>query len=238
MEEQGREQYKILIVDDEPDIREVVSVLLGSEGYRVVQAENGGSAVEMVYADKDIDLVLLDIMMPGMTGVETCEMIRKRSNVPILFLTAKSQDQDKVEAYSGGGDDYLVKPFSQTELIMKVKSLLRRYKEYQKPAQSAQSRPMLGNNIFLDPKSRSAVKDDKRIPLTEKEYAIMQYFADHRGEIVGNKDLYEGVWRENYLPSDGNTVMVHILNLRKKLEEDANHPELIKTIWGKGYRVE
>ena len=238
MQEQGKEQYKILIVDDEPDIREVVSVLLGSEGYKVVQAENGGSAVEMVYADKDIDLVLLDIMMPGMTGVETCEMIRKRSTVPILFLTAKSQEQDKVEAYSGGGDDYLVKPFSQTELIMKVKSLLRRYKEYQKPIAATASQPVLGHNIVLDPKSRSAVKDDRRIPLTEKEYAIMQYFADHRGEIVGNKDLYEGVWRESYLPSDGNTVMVHILNLRKKLEEDANHPELIKTIWGKGYRVE
>jgi len=238
MEEKGKEQYKILIVDDEPDIREVVSVLLGSEGYRVEQAENGGSAVEMVYADKEIDLVLLDIMMPGMTGVETCEMIRKRSAVPILFLTAKSQDQDKVEAYSGGGDDYLVKPFSQTELLMKVKSLLRRYKEYQRPVAAAPNQPVLGHNIVLDPKSRSALKDEKRIPLTEKEYAIMQYFAEHRGEIVGNKDLYEGVWRENYLPSDGNTVMVHILNLRKKLEEDANHPELIKTIWGKGYRVE
>ena len=147
----------------------------------MVQAENGGSAVEMVYADKEIDLVLLDIMMPGMTGVETCEMIRKRSMVPILFLTAKSQEQDKVEAYSGGGDDYLVKPFSQTELIMKVKSLLRRYKEYQKPEVSTQERPTLGHNIVLDAKSRSALKDEKRIPLTEKEYAIMQYFADHRG---------------------------------------------------------
>lgn len=237
MEEQAKAQYKILIVDDEPDIREVVSVLLGSEGYRVVQAENGGTAVEMVYADKEIDLVLLDIMMPGMNGVETCEMIRKRSNVPVLFLTAKSQEQDKVEAYSGGGDDYLVKPFSQTELVMKVKSLLRRYKEYQKPA-SAPAAPTLGKNIVLDPKSRSAIKDDRRIPLTEKEYAIMQLFAEHKGEIVGNKDIYEGVWRDSYLPSDGNTVMVHILNLRKKLEEDANHPELIKTIWGKGYRVE
>lgn len=238
MEEKNKEQYKILIVDDEPDIREVVSVLLGSEGYRVVQAENGGSAVEMVYADKEIDLVLLDIMMPGMTGVETCEMIRKRSAVPILFLTAKSQDQDKVEAYSGGGDDYLVKPFSQTELIMKVRSLLRRYKEYQKPVSTDQESPTLGKNIVLDAKSRSAIKDERRIPLTEKEYAIMQFFASHKGEIVGNKELYEGVWNDSYLPSDGNTVMVHILNLRKKLEEDANHPEVIKTIWGKGYRVE
>ena len=232
------QQYKILIVDDEPDIREVVSVLLGSEGYHVVQAENGGSAVEMVYADKTIDLVILDIMMPGMTGVETCEMIRKRSNVPVLFLTAKSQDQDKIDAYGQGGDDYLVKPFSQTELLMKVKSLLRRYKEYQNPVQQSQSATSLSGNIVLDSKSRAAIKDDKRIPLTDKEYSIMRYFVEHRGEIVGNKDLYEGVWNDSYLPSDGNTVMVHILNLRKKLEEDANHPEIIKTIWGKGYRVE
>ena len=233
-----QQHYKILIVDDEPDIREVVSVLLGSEGYQVLQAENGGSAVEMVYADKTIDLVVLDIMMPGMTGVETCEMIRKRSNVPVLFLTAKSQEQDKVDAYGQGGDDYLVKPFSQTELIMKVRSLLRRYKEYQNPVQQSQSSSSLGGNIILDSKSRAAIKDDKRIPLTDKEYSIMRYFVEHRGQIVGNKELYEGVWNDSYLPSDGNTVMVHILNLRKKLEEDANHPEIIKTIWGKGYRVE
>ena len=232
------QHYKILIVDDEPDIREVVAVLLGSEGYQVLQAENGGSAVEMVYADKSIDLVILDIMMPGMTGVETCEMIRKRSNVPVLFLTAKSQDQDKVDAYSKGGDDYLVKPFSQTELIMKVRSLLRRYKEYNASLSQSQNPSALGGNVVLDSKSRSAIKDDKRIPLTDKEYSIMRYFVEHRGEIVGNKELYEGVWNDSYLPSDGNTVMVHILNLRKKLEEDANHPEIIKTIWGKGYRVE
>ena len=229
-------QNKILIVDDDPDIREVVSILLGSEGYKVVQAENGQAAVEMVYQDRSIDLVIMDIMMPGMSGVEACERIRQRSTVPVLFLTAKSQEQDKVEAYSEGGDDYLVKPFSQTELLMKVKSLLRRYTEYQKP-QAGQT-PSFGDNIRLDGKRRCAIKGDKRIPLTDKEYAIMHFFVEHRGEIVGNKELYEGVWNDSYLPSAGNTVMVHILNLRKKLEEDANHPQIIKTIWGKGYTVE
>lgn len=232
------EQYKILIVDDEPDIREVVSILLGSEGYQVVQAENGGMAVETVYADRSIDLVILDIMMPGMTGVEACEIIRKRSNVPILFLTAKSHDQDKVDAYTGGGDDYLVKPFSQTELLMKVKSLLRRYKEYQRPDNAPAATQSLSGNVLLDSKNRCAIKDQKRIPLTDKEYAIMRFFVENKGEIVGNKELYEGVWHDSYLPSDGNTVMVHILNLRKKLEDDPNHPEIIKTIWGKGYKVE
>ncbi len=231
------EQYKILIVDDDPDIREVVSILLGSEGYSVLQAENGGTAVEMIYADRTIDLVIMDIMMPGVNGVEACEMIRQKSTVPILFLTAKSQEQDKVDAYTEGGDDYLVKPFSQTELLMKVKSLLRRYREYQR-VPAAQTVTAMSGNLRLDDKHRRVIKEDKVIPLTDKEYAIMRYFVDHRGEIVGNREIYEGVWNDSYLPSDGNTVMVHILNLRKKLEDDANHPQLIKTIWGKGYKVE
>ncbi len=227
---------KILIVDDDPDIREVLSVLLGSEGYKVDAAEDGASALEKIKKDQKIDLVILDIMMPGMSGVEVCEELRKFSLVPVLFLTAKSQDQDKIDAYSGGGDDYLVKPFSQTELLMKVKSLLRRYKDYQgsKPVKA----PTLGGNLSINTKTRSAVKNGKKIPLTDKEYDILQYFMEHRGEIVENKALYEGVWGEKYLPSAGNTIMVHVLNLRKKLEEDVNKPKIIKTVWGKGYIVE
>jgi two-component system OmpR family response regulator len=231
-------QSKVLIVDDDPDIREVVSILLVSEGYEVVQAENGGAAVEKVYADPSIDLVILDIMMPGVNGVEACQMIRKKSNIPVLFLTAKSQDQDKVDAYTGGGDDYLVKPFSQTELLMKVKSLLRRYKEYQKPGQINLGEKKLNDKITLDTRRRCAIKEDRRVPLTDKEYEIIRYFFDHKGKIVENKELYEGVWGDSYQPADGNTVMVHILNLRKKLEDDPNHPQIIQTIWGKGYKVE
>lgn len=228
---------KILIVDDDPNIREVVSVLLGSEGYHVEQAEDGSEALDKVYADKSIDLVILDIMMPGLSGVEVCTRIREKSPVPVLFLTAKSQDQDKIEAYTEGGDDYLVKPFSQTELLMKVKSLIRRYKEYQGKI-PVKSVPTIGGNISIDSKTRAAMKGDKKIPLTDKEYDILQFFMEHKGEIVENKDLYEGVWGEKYLPSAGNTIMVHVLNLRKKLEEDANHPKIIKTVWGKGYKVE
>ena len=230
-------QSKILIVDDDPNIREVLSVILGSEGYIVSQAEDGTAALEIIHDDKDIDLVILDIMMPGMSGVEVCARIREKSKVPVLFLTAKSQEQDKVDAYTEGGDDYLVKPFSQTELLMKVKSQLRRYTEYQGKA-VPKAVPTIGGVISIDAKTRSAIKGDKRIPLTDKEYDILQYFMEHRGEIVENKSLYEGVWNEKYLPSAGNTIMVHVLNLRKKLEEDANNPKLIKTVWGKGYRVE
>lgn len=231
------EQNRILIVDDDPNIREVLSVLLGSEGYSVDQAEDGEEALKKVDEDKNIDLVILDIMMPGMSGVDVCAYIRKKSPVPVLFLTAKSQDQDKVEAYTEGGDDYLVKPFSQTELLMKVKSLLRRYKEYQGKS-VPKSIPTIGGNISIDTKTRSALKGDKKIALTDKEFDILQFFMEHKGEIVENKDLYEGVWGEKYLPSAGNTIMVHVLNLRKKLEEDVNNPKIIKTVWGKGYKVE
>lgn len=227
---------KILIVDDDPDIREVVSIFLSTEGFEVVQAEDGPASIEAVKNDKNIGLVIMDIMMPGMSGIEACRQIRSFSNVPLLFLTAKSQDSDKVDAYSEGGDDYLVKPFSQTELLMKVKSLIRRYTEYQRPATAQET--VLSDKVKINDKYRCAVKENRRVPLTDKEYAIIRFFIDHRGEIVGNKDIYEGVWNEKYLASDGNTVMVHILNLRKKLEDDPNHPQLIKTVWGKGYKIE
>lgn len=233
---------KILIVDDDPNIREVLSVLLSSEGYTVIQAENGQQAIDTVFADKAgaIDLVILDIMMPDMDGVEVCLKIRTKSQVPVLFLTAKSQDRDKVAAYSTGGDDYLVKPFSQTELLMKVKSLIRRRKEYDRIDSKAYSatEEELTENLIVDLRTRSVRKDGKKINLTDKEFDILRYFMDHKGEVVHNKDLYESVWGEEYFSSAGNTIMVHVLNLRKKLEDDISKPKIIKTVWGKGYRIE
>lgn len=229
----------VLVVDDDPNIREVISVLLSSEGYDVEAVENGQKAVEKVYDGGQYDIVCLDIMMPDMDGIEVCTRIRQKSNVPVLFLTAKSQDQDKVEAYSQGGDDFLVKPFSQTELLMKIKSLIRRRNEYDKPKTSGdEDDTKLSDDITVDTRKRSVLKDGVRINLTDKEFDILRYFMDHRGEIVHNKDLYENVWGEQYLTSAGNTIMVHILNLRKKLERDVSKPEIIKTVWGKGYRVD
>ena len=166
-------QYKILVVDDDPNIREVLTVLLGSEGYVVDQAENGEIALEKIKENKQVDLVILDIMMPGMSGVEVCAKIRETSSVPVLFLTAKSQEQDTVEAYSEGGDDYLVKPFSQTELLMKVKSLLRRYKEYYSRFHLATEETLLVAGIYIDRKSRAAIRGDKKIPLTDREISAV-----------------------------------------------------------------
>lgn len=231
---------KILIVDDDPNIREVLSVLLSSEGFDVDEAENGKVAVEKIYNDQPVDLMILDIMMPEMDGVEVCAKVRQHSQVPVLFLTAKSQDQDKVEAYTKGGDDFLVKPFSQTELLMKIKSLIRRHNEYDRITTEIKddNTEVLSENVIVDVRTRSVRKDDVRINLTDKEFDILRYFMDHKGDVVQNKDLYESVWGEKYLPSAGNTIMVHVLNLRKKLEDDINKPKIIKTVWGKGYRIE
>ena len=229
---------KILIVDDDPNIREVLAVLLGSDSYDVEAAEDGKQAVDRVTGGGHYDLIILDIMMPNMDGVEACARIREHSSVPILFLTAKDQDQDKVEAYTSGGDDFLVKPFSQTELLMKCKSLIRRHTEYDKQEKVASPDEVVVDNLVVDTRTRSARKGDLRINLTDKEFDILRYFIDHKGEVVQNKDLYENVRGESYLPSASNTIMVHVLNLRKKLEDDINKPRIIKTVWGKCYRIE
>ena len=232
---------KILIVDDDPNIREVLQVLLSSEGYDVTEAINGSMALEKVKGDSSFELVILDIMMPDMDGIEVCRKIRQISSVPVLFLTAKSQDRDKVQAYTTGGDDFMVKPFSQTELIMKIKSLIRRRNEYDKIMTKATTNAdseVLAENVIVEVRTRSVRKNGKRINLTDKEFDILRYFMEHRGKVVKNQELYESVWDGIYTTSTANTIMVHVLNLRKKLEDDVSKPKIIKTVWGKGYRID
>lgn len=227
------EKIHILAVDDEQDIREIVRILLESKGYSVDCAASGGEAIAYVQAHPSVDLVILDIMMPGLSGVEACREIRRFSAAPILFLTAKTMESDKVDAYASGGDDYLGKPFSQAELLMKVNSLLRRYRVYQgKPS------PQQEQALVLCAEKGYVLHRGEVVSLTNKEIDILQFFLDHPGEVLDAKRLYEGVWKEKYLPSATNTVMVHILNLRKKLEADYTNPQLIRTIWGKGYQLD
>ena len=228
--------HKILIVDDEPDIRRVVSILLQTNGYETVEATDGAAAVEAARRDPDIDLMILDIMMPGMDGIAACSAIRQFSAAPALFLTARTQDADKAAAYAGGGDDFLGKPFSQNELLLKVGALIRRWCVY-KGKQRPETIQTLGD-VTVDVNTRSVFKNGVNAGVTEREFEILLYFLAHRGVPVDARTLYESVWREQHLPSATNTVMVHILNLRKKLEDDAASPRIIKTVWGKGYQID
>ena len=222
---------RILAVDDEPDLRALLRILLKNRGYEVLEAASGREAVELVRSEPRIDLVIMDIMMPGLNGVEACAEIRKFSTVPMLFLTAKTQIADKAEAYGSGGDDYLAKPFSQNELMMKVESLTRRYRIYKGKKDAA-----VGPDITLDESRSCAIRNGQKIDLTDKEFAILRFFFRNRGKTLDVQTVYEGVWGEKFLPSSNNTVMVHILNLRKKLELDPANPKLIRTVWGKGYQ--
>ena len=228
------DSIRILVVDDEADIRRIIRILLESRGYRVLEAPNGRLAVETIRKEPDVDLILLDIMMPELSGIEASREIRSISSAPILFLTARTQEQDKLEAYSSGGDDYLAKPFSHGELLMKVDSLLRRYRVYKGKVTGKQ----LKSDVVLDEENRRILRGGEALELTETEYSILQVLADHRGSVVSVAQIYEGVWHEKYMPASNDTVMVHIVNLRKKLEDDPANPRLIRTIWGKGYQID
>ena len=227
------DKIRILVVDDEPDIRQVVRLMLEAKGYEVYLASNGAEAVECVKSKQDMDLVIMDIMMPGISGVEACRLIREISTVPVLFLTARTQDADKVDAYDSGGDDYLGKPFSQAELLAKVSSLVRRYRNYRGKPESADE--IQGLRLLKD--KNAVAKEGETIDLTNVEYSILEFLMKNRGRPISAQCLYEGVWKEKYLPSSSNTVMVHILNLRKKIEKDAANPKIIHTVWGKGYQI-
>ena len=226
-------QSKILIVDDDPDIRKVLRLLL-QELYSVQEAADGDAAVRMIQEQKDTDLIILDVMMPGMDGYATCDALRAYSNAPVLFLTAKSAESDRISAYRSGGDDFLSKPFSQDELLAKVTSLLRRYKEYRGKPDAA----LAIENLEVDFTARTVVSNGLPVSLTDTEFSILEYLLRNRGTTVTAPELYEGVWKEKFLPGSGNTVMVHVLNLRRKIEENPSSPKIIRTVWGKGYQID
>lgn len=229
----------ILIVEDEPDIREGIRILLGGEGYTVLEASSGEEALGMV--NDAVDLVILDIMLPGISGIKVCQELRKISTVPILFLTAKSQESDKTIGLLAGGDDYLSKPFSYAELIARVKAQLRRYCVYRGKKQTLQldtDQILTSGRIKIALDRNEVWKDGKPIDLTEIEYKILLLLIQHPQRVFSTHMIYENVWEEAYTYSANSTIMVHIRKLRTKIEEDPQNPLYIKNVWGKGYRYE
>lgn len=229
---------RVLVVDDEKDIRQIIRLLLENAGYEVIEAQDGAAAVALLGEDRGVDLVIMDVMMPHLSGVEATEKIRTFSTVPVLFLTAKSFDSDKMAAYNAGGDDYLVKPFSAPELLLKVDALTRRYNTYgAKDSENAEVVRLAGG-VVICPERREVMKNGEIIELRDKEYEMLAYLVKNRGRVVDAAELYEAVWGEIPLPSSSNNITVHILNLRRKLEDNSASPKVIRTVWGKGYQVD
>ena len=231
------EKDKILIVDDDQEIREVLRILLTGEQFQVAEAAGGEEALQYLEGHPgEVDLVILDVMMEGVSGYHVCVQLREKWNVPVLFLTAKSRESDLTMGYSSGGDDYLVKPFSYPELLARVKGLLRRYQVYRgKPDAVREEAEWCGLRVGLE--SNMVWRNDREIDLTDTEWRILRLLVQNKGKIFSMENLYESVWGETYFPSSANTVMVHIRRLREKLEADPRHPEYIKSVWGKGYRL-
>lgn len=226
----------IMIADDDPDIREVVRILLESEGFRIVEAVDGDDAVSKI--DPAIDLYILDVMMPGKSGYQVCRAIRAASTAPILFLTAKSQDGDKSMGFSSGGDDYLPKPFSYTELTARVKALLRRYYVYRGKESEESKEKIIIRDLVIDRQTCEVRLAGAEVQLTDIEYRMLLLMAENRRKVFSAQNLYESIWNEPYFYSCNNTIMVHIRNLRRKIEPDPDNPQYIKTVWGKGYRID
>lgn len=233
----NREQ--VLIIEDDADIREGVRILLESENYHVKEAENGKKGLELL--EDSTDLVILDVMMPGMSGLRTCEEIRKISNVPVLFLTAKAQESDKLIGLMAGGDDYLPKPFSYAELLGRVRALLRRYRVYMGKTAAKEEKEeeyLEAGGIRIHEVFNEVYVDGVPREMSDIEYHMLLLMMQHPGKIFSAQNLYESVWEEPYFYSCNSTIMVHIRKLRVKIEEDPKYPKYIKTVWGKGYKFD
>ena len=229
--------HTILICDDDKDIVSALDIYLSSEGYKTVKAYNGNEALRAV-EQNDIHLILMDIMMPELDGIRATAKLREGSNVPIILLTAKSEDNDKILGLNIGADDYITKPFNPLEVIARVKSQLRRYTTLG-GQQKAEDAPQVLRNggIAIDDGAKSVTVDGEGVNLTPIEYNILLLLMKHPGRVFSTSQIYERVWNDPSLGSE-NTVAVHIRHLREKLEIDPANPRYIKVVWGLGYKME
>lgn len=229
----------ILVIDDDAEIREIVQVLLSSEGYTVETVADGMQALTMLTEKTFLpDVIILDIMMPDMDGYSVCKQIREISQVPVLFLTAKNRETDLVEGFLAGGDDYMQKPFSYTELIARVGGLMRRYRQYGGQSDPQKEKQVFISDLVIDKDQVSVTKNGKNVELTNTEYGILLLLSENKGKVFSLQEIYEAVWKDTFLPSASNTVMVHIRNLREKFKQEEGQGELIRNKWGRGYYIE
>lgn len=228
---------RILIVDDEKEIRDLVEIYLKGEGYETLKAKDGEEALYLLKGN-DIDLVILDVMMPKLNGIETCLKIREESQIPIIMLSAKSEDVDKILGLNMGADDYLSKPFNTLELMARVKSQLRRYKKFNNYQNREENElTVVIDDLVIKLDTHEVFLGENSIKFTPTEFDILVLLAKNRGKVFSMVNIYESVWNQEYMESD-NTVMVHIRKIREKIEENPRSPRFIKTVWGVGYKIE
>lgn len=229
--------YNILICDDEPDIRSALKIYLSSEGYGIFEAENGSQALDII-AKEEISLLLMDVMMPVMDGITALSTLRKTSNIPVILLTAKSQDFDKVSGLNAGADDYITKPFVPVEVIARVRSQLRRYKRLGGAAEPEDRDSKLCNGgIEYDDKSKTVTVDGEPVSLTPTEMQLLKFFLENLDCVFSPQEIYRKVWNDTPFGSE-NTVTVHIRHLREKIEINPARPDYLKVSWGHGYKME
>ncbi|WP_010296823.1 response regulator transcription factor [Clostridium senegalense] len=225
----------ILVVDDEKEIRDLLEINLKNEGYTVFKASCGNEALKILNKEY-ISLIVLDIMMPGMDGMETCKKIREKYNMPILMLSAKSEDIDKIQGIMTGADDYLCKPFNQLELTVRIRALLRRAYFLNTKLQNVENIIRI-ESMIIDKNKHKVTINDKEISLTAREFEILYLLANNRGRVFSAEEIFEKVWKERYYQSN-NTVMVHMSRIRDKIEEYMEGNKIIHTVWGVGYKIE
>ena len=233
------EQTTILVVDDEKEIAELVEIYLVSDGYRVLKAKDAREGLELLEKE-EVHLVLLDIMMPGMNGLEMCRKIRESSNIPVIMLSAKSEDLDKIVGLTGGADDYVTKPFNPLEMTARVKSQLRRYMQLNPRSGSAEEKKqneISVRGLAINRDNHKVMIDGEEVKLTPIEFDILFLLASNPGKVFSTDEIFEKVWNEKVYEAN-NTVMVHIRRLRGKMKEDTRADKIITTVWGVGYKIE
>lgn len=229
-------KQKILVVDDEKEIRNLIGIYLKNEGFDIIKAANGIEALKILEHD-DICLVILDIMMPQMDGIETCIKIREDKNMPIIMLSAKGEDMDKILGLTTGADDYIAKPFNPLELIARVKSQIRRYTKFNDVYNEKAEKIIEIDDLIINTDTHEVKVGDKLVNLTKREFDILELLAKNRGIVFSTEKIYESIWKEEFYDSY-NTVMVHIRKIRGKIEQNPRKPKYVKTVWGVGYKIE
>ena len=228
----------ILVVDDDEEIAELVEIYLTNDGYHVIKAYDGQECLKTLEENKQIKLIILDIMMPNIDGLEVCRKIRKTSNIPIIMLSAKAADMDKIIGFGTGADDYMTKPFNPLELMARVKSQLKRYTNLNVGMEGSQNDDALEiQDLVINRKAHKVHKNGTEINLTPIEFEILYLLASNTGRVFGTDEIFERVWNEKVYEVN-NTVMVHIRRLREKIEDNPRSPQILKTVWGVAYKVE